>query len=338
MTAARSRTSLGQLRGGTKHLLLRATPVSRPLGTRRLATQLSTCLLLAAIPRTGQGQDLYAAAREAAERGQLDSAYRLILRAADREPDRASVQFWMGEIAAFKARSSGFSLAGFTAARRAKAGFGRAVRLEPDDPDYLQVFAEFLSQAPGIVGGDRDSALALAEHLRRIDPVRGTVVLADIVHQGNSEDRARADAMIERLVAEYPADRVALGGAGNYYAITGRPALGVPLYAAMVDRDSADGEARYGLARLLVTTGREPRRAQEQLRWVLAHAAEIVAEAATPGAPGRRFWFNPAAAWVLLGGACRQLGESDSARAAYQRALALEPDLKDARAGLDSLP
>ncbi len=338
MTGARWSTGLGQLRSRATLVLPLATAVSRPLATRRLATALTASLLLTAIAARGQAQDSYAAARGAAERGQLDSAYRLILRAADAEPDRAPVQFWMGEIAAFKARSSGFSIAGFTAARRAKSGFGRAVRLEPDDPDYLQVFAEFLSQAPGIVGGDRDSALALAERLRRVDPVRGTIVLADIVHQGGAQDRARADSMVAGLIAEYPADRVALGGAGNYYAITARPELGVPLYRAMVERDSADGEARFGLARLLVTTGREPRRAREQLRYVLDHSADVVAEAATPGAPGRRFWFNPAAAWVLLGGAYRQLGERDSARAAYERALALEPDSRAARMALDSLP
>ena len=280
---------------------------------------------------------MYAAARAAAEHGQMDSAYELIRRAAAAEPDRAPVQFWLGEIATFKARSAGFSLAGFTAARRAKAGFGRAVRLDPANPDYLQVFAEFLSQAPGIAGGDRDSALGLAAHLERVDAVRGTIVMADVLHRGNARDRQRADSMIAQLLAEYPADRVAQGGAGNYYAITGRPQLGVPLYQGLVDRDSTDGLARYGLARLLVMTGRQPRRAQRQLHYVLGHVHELVAQALTLGAPGRRFWFSPAAAWLMLGRTYRQLDMNDSARVCYEHALAIEPQLKGTRAALDSL-
>ena len=247
------------------------------------------------------------------------------------------MQFWLGEIAAFHARSAGLGLTGFAAARRAKAGFAAAVRLAPDDPDYLQGFAEFLAQAPRLAGGNRDSALALAVHLRRVDPVRGTVVLADILHRGSARARARADSLIARLVLEYPADLVAQGGAGNYYATTGRPALGVLLYQGLVDRDSTDGAARYGLARVLVMARSQPRRAQAQLRYVLAHAAAVVAQAATPGAPGRRFWFSPPDAWVLLAHTYEQLGLGDSARVCFDHALAMDPEYTPARAGRDSL-
>ena len=322
------------------HCPLNGNPIarpSRPLATRRLATALSVCLLFAVFPATGQGQDLYSAARAAAERGRLDSAYDLIVRAADAQSGNAAVQFWLGEIAAFKARSSGFGLAGFRAVRRSKAGFARAVRLEPDNPDYLQGFAEFLAQAPRIAGGDRDSALGLARRLAVVNPVRGTIVLADILHRGNAGERSRADELIRRLVLEYPADRIAQGGAGNYYAITGRPELGVPLYQGLVERDSSDGDARYGLARLLVMEGHQPRRAQVELLYVLRHSADLVAQAATPGAPGRRFWFSPAGAWLLLGRTYRQLGMSDSARVCYRRALLLDPENRPARAALDSL-
>jgi tetratricopeptide (TPR) repeat protein len=319
---------------------------SEPLAARRpstafagprLAAVPALVLLLGAPVAAARAQPLFAAARATAERGRLDSAYLLIRRAAAAEPDSAPIQFWLGEIAAFKARSAGFGLAGFVAARRSEAGFARAVALAPDDPDYLQGFAEFLAQAPGIVGGNRDSARALGERLRHVDPVRGTLVLADVLRRGHARDRARADSLVAELVETFPADRVALGGAGNYYAVTGRPALGVPLYARLVARDSSDGPARYGLARLLVREGREPRRAQVQVRWVLAHLRSIVVAAASPGAPGRRFWFSPAGAWVMLGETYRQLAMSDSARLCFTRALALVPRYRPALRALDSL-
>jgi tetratricopeptide (TPR) repeat protein len=306
-------------------------------GLRRQATVLFLTAALGLLPAPGMAQSLLTGAIEAAERGRIDSAYTLIRRAAKAEPDNAPVQFWLGEISTFKARASGFGLAAFGAARRAKSGFARAVRLRPDDPDYLQGFAEFLDQAPGIVGGDRDSAWALASHLYTIDRVRGTVVLADILRHGNEGARGRADSLITALVAAHPANPVALGGAGNYYALTGRPALGIPLLQRLVAQDSTNGPARFGLARLLVMEGSEPRQAQLELRFVLAHVPEIVAEAGTPGAPGRRFWFSPAGAWLLLGDTYRQLGAADSARDCFDEALKLNPGSRGAKAGLDSL-
>ena len=307
---------------------------------RRLATQLLLASVFCALPVSVWGQDLYARALGAAQRGQLDSAYSLIRSAADAEPDSAAVQFWLGEIAAFKARSAGISFAGFTAARRSKAGFARAVRLAPDNPDYLQGLAEFLAQAPGIVGGDRDSALGLAEHLRHVDAVRGTLLLADIRRRGKERDRAQADSLVNALLVAYPEDRIAQGGAANYWAQTGRPQRGVELYRRLVARDTTDGPARYGLARMLVASGREPRLAQVHLQYVLAHAAAIAADAGTPGSPGtpgRGFYFSPAGAWWRLGQTYRQLGMADSARICYQRALALSPAMRQARMSLDSL-
>jgi len=284
------------------------------------------------------GQDLYARALAAAQRGQLDSAYALIRRAAEAEPDSAAVQFWLGEISAFKARSAGVSFAGFAAARRSKAGFSRAVSLAPDNPDYLQGLAEFLGQAPGIVGGDRDSGLALAEHLRQVDAVRGALVMADLRRRGKAPERALADSLVDALIVAYPEDRVAQGGAANYWAQTGRPQRGVTLYRKLVARDTTDGPARYGFARLLLAAGEEPRLAQAQLQYVLAHPAAMAVEVGAAGSTtGRGFYFSPAGAWWRLGQTYRQLGMADSARLCYQRALALSPAMRQARMSLDSL-
>ena len=284
-----------------------------------------------------RSQDLLSRSLGAAQRGQLDSAYALIRRAAEAQPDSAAVQFWLGQIAAFKARSAGVSFAGFAAARRSKAGFARAVSLAPDNPDYLQGLAEFLGQAPGIVGGDRDSGLALAEHLRQVDAVRGTLVMADLRRRGKARERALADSLVDALVVAYPEDRVAQGGAANYWAQTGRPQRGVTLYRKLVARDSTDGPARYGFARMLVAAAEEPRLAQVHLQYVLAHTASMAVEVGAAGSTTGRGYFSPAGAWWRLGQTYRQLGMADSARFCYQRALALSPGMRQARMSLDSL-
>ncbi len=304
---------------------------------KRKAAVLVTGLLGTVFGGTARAQTPFADAVRAAEAGRVDRAYALIQRAAAAEPDSAPVQFWLGEIATLKARAAGFGFTGFLAARKARAGFARAAQLHPFNRDYLQGLTEFLAQAPGIVGGDRDSALVLARRLRSEDDVRGTLVLADVLRQGGAAERRRADSLVAALLAAHPGDPLAMGGAANYFGLTGRPGRGVPLDSALVARDSTDALARYGLARLLVME-RHPRRAQPQLAWLLARAAQVVAVAATPGAPGRRFWFSPADAWLLLGRTYRQLGVADSARACYRRALALDPGYAQARRALDSMP
>ena len=115
---------------------------------------------------------------------------------------------------------------------------------------------------------------------------------------------------------------MAQGGAANYWAQTGRPQRGVTLYRKLVARDTTDGPARYGFARLLLAAGEEPRLAQAQLQYVLAHPAAMAVEVGAAGSTtGRGFYFSPA----------------DSARLCYQRALALSPAMRQARMSLDSL-
>ena len=313
------------------------TCILEPLPTWRLATVLALAAAVCSLPRQARAQDPFAGAVAAAERGQLDSAYDLISRAAKAEPDSAPVQFWLGEIAAVKARSSGFSFGAFLAARRSRAGFAQAARLDPANLDYLQGLAEFLAQAPGITGGDRDSARAIAARLEALDPVRAAVVESDVLRAGGARERRGADSVIARLLGRYPADRLARSAAANYWALTGRLERAEALFVELVALDSTDASARFGLARVLVEERRDPRLAQRQLRFLLGHAALVVAQAATPGAPGRRFWFSPGGAWLALGQTWRQLGEADSARACYREALRLAPDLAPARAALDSL-
>src|SRR3990172_3210080 len=96
-------------------------------------------------------QSAFEQAKAAFQRNQLDSAYAFIRRAAEAEPNRAEVQFWLGEVAGSKAQRLGIP-GGFGAARRSRAGYSRAVELSPDSLDYLAGLAGYLSRAPGIVG------------------------------------------------------------------------------------------------------------------------------------------------------------------------------------------
>jgi cytochrome c-type biogenesis protein CcmH/NrfG len=84
--------------------------------------------------------------------------------------------------------------------------------------------------------------------------------------------------------------------------------------------------ARYGVARNLVMLRRDPARAQGILRWVIANNPRTGDERVEPAAP----WWRLGQTWV-------QLGQPDSARAAYQRSLEVNPGFQQVRRSLDSL-
>jgi len=139
---------------------------------KRSAVALALAMTAAVVLPAG-AQDLLVQARAAAERGAMDSAYTILVRAVDREPGRAEAHFWLGQVAGTRAAEHR-TIHSFFLARRAKKAFGRAVQLEPDNPAYVEGLGRFLAMAPGIVGGDRDSARALGEHMLRLDLMRRT--------------------------------------------------------------------------------------------------------------------------------------------------------------------
>ena len=275
-------------------------------------------------------QTLYERAQGALGRNQLDSAYDLIRRAADAEPGRAEVQFLLGNIACAKAGRAGF-LSAYGLARKCRAGLGRAVDLAPDSVRYLEGLAGFLGQAPGIVGGDKDSAMKLATLVRARDEVRGTFLVANLWWPGNAASKARADSAVESLAGAHPADLPVQMRVADWWSNSGRGERALAVYERAVERDSGDPVPRFLLGRMLVVLKREPRRAQGHLRFAAA------APAPAPDSTGRRATFTPGAPWWRLGQSYEQLAMVDSARLCFEQALRVNPKLDVARASLDSL-
>jgi len=270
-------------------------------------------------------QGLFDRARSALDRGQVDSAYELIQLAADAQPDRAEVQWLLGEIACRKAGSAG--PLGVGLARKCKAALSRAVELAPDSLTYLESLAGYLSQAPGVVGGDKDSALKLAERVRQRDDARGDVLAANLLWSGDAAAKARADSLAEGALARHPAERLVQLRVAAWWASTGRPERALALYEGMAARDPQDAVVRFFLGRQLVLMKRDLRRAQEQLRFA----------AAAPAPPPGTQSFTPGAPWYRLGQSYLQLGMPDSARICFEQALRINPQLQPARLALDSL-
>jgi len=281
---------------------------------------------VSAVVPTLRAQSLFDRARSAMERGQVDSAYELIQRAADAEPARAEVQWLLGEIACQKAGSAG-PLNSLGLARKCKAALSRAVELAPDSLTYLESLANYLSQAPGLAGGDRDSALKLTERVRQRDDARGDLLTANLLWSGDAAAKARADSLVEGALSRHPADRLVQLRVGAWWVSTNRPERALAVYEGMAVRDPQDPIARFFLGRQLVLMKRDLRRAQEHLRFA----------AAAPAPPSGTQSFTPGAPWYRLGQTYVQLGMADSARICFEQALKINPQLQPARLSLDSL-
>ena len=277
-------------------------------------------------PVTAHAQDLYQQARDLQRRGQLDSAYNVIQHAADAEPNRAEVHFALGEIAGQRAQRIG-GIGAYGTARKCKAGYARAVQLQPDSVPYLEGLIGNLTQAPGIVGGDKDSALVLARRVRRLDESRGIWDEVTVLRAGNDRKKQQADSLAQWYGDQHPTDRTAQLQLAAYYNQSNRFDRAMPIIERLVAHDSTDGVARFSLGRNMVVLKRDQREAQRHLRYVLTRPLP---------AAGQPRW-SVEAVWWRLGQSYVLLGMPDSARAMYEESLRLNPQFRQARASLDSL-
>jgi tetratricopeptide (TPR) repeat protein len=291
-------------------------------------TILTTLSLAASIIRAAPAQDFLLAAKAAAERGSMDSALTLLKRAVDVEPNRAEAHFWLAEVAGTEAAHR-WVMGAFFLAKRSKREFERAVRLDPTNPLYLEGLGRYLARAPGIVGGSRDSARALATNLLRLDRMRGTSLLVEVLWRSQaSADRVRADSLIEAFAGHPSGGREGLIRLAMFLSRTGKVERALPIAQQLVAEDSTEAVGRWLLGATLVGLRRDPAAAARHLRWALNHPPPVTTD-------GREFW--PPAVWWYLGQAYTQLGRADSARTSYAQALRLEPRFRPAKAAMDSL-
>jgi tetratricopeptide (TPR) repeat protein len=74
--------------------------------------------------------------------------------------------------------------------RRVRKEAETALKLKAGHVEAHLILIEFFRRAPGILGGDKDKARALAEEAARLDPVRGYIAQAVFAHEERQDSRA----------------------------------------------------------------------------------------------------------------------------------------------------
>jgi len=194
----------------------------------------------------------------ALRRGEPEAAVPLLEKALALAPNAARTHHNLGHAYGLSAaRASLFSKLGL--ARKCLASYQRAVALAPQHVEYRLSLIAYYQSAPGVAGGGTDKALAAAEELRGLDPVRGSLTVIGVHVAGKQWTAAFAE--LARLREQSPGLREAEYQFGRLAALSG---LNVEAGIASLRRflatppspgDTPKAQACFRLGNLLEKTG-----------------------------------------------------------------------------------
>ncbi len=261
-------------------------------------------------------------------RGDADRALELAERAVELAPDSSAAQHGLAR--ALTLRMRGGMLAAMGSLAAFKQALRSAVELDPGNVDARTDWIGFLAIVPGLAGGDKDEALRLARELQTVDERRGLVMTSFV--QSLREETDAALATLSKALEAYPGDPELLTTRAMLFASEERLDEARRDYEAALAGEHDRGEGRrhhymalYQLAKMRVEAGLE---LEEALAALETYADEAPLADLLPPRAG--------AHW-RAGQALEQLGRTEEARRAFERALELDPDMEQAREELEAL-
>jgi tetratricopeptide (TPR) repeat protein len=254
-------------------------------------------------------------------RSQVDKAYETATRWQEAEPENAQAAYWAGSTAGQMAMRSGmFKAIGL--AKQSRNGLERAVALDPTYLEAQYALMQFHLMAPGMMGGDKDEAAAIAERIAALSPVEGHRARAQLRWSEKDVDGfLRGNRAALELA---PAHRDALAAVvGDLLAKSDFDGAKTLIDKART-ADPDNIAARYQYVKWAALSGREAQ----------AALAEIDALIALPRYPDR---FSLWGAHYRRAQLLAKLGRKDDAIVAYQAVLKLEPKFEVASKELKAL-
>ncbi len=161
--------------------------------------------------------------RIALQRDDHEKAVAYLEKAVTLSPADARFHLRLGDAYGRSAQKAGmFSKMGL--AGKCRTSYEKAVELDPRNVDARFSLLGFYQQAPSIVGGGLDKALAQAREIKRLDPARGRMAIAGVYVI--EKKYAEAFAEFDEALKEKPGDYAALFQTGRLAAITGERLAG----------------------------------------------------------------------------------------------------------------
>ena len=269
--------------------------------------------------QNGEAHNLYC--RVSLQLDAWDDAVDHCERAVNISQDNSSYHLWLGRAYGAKAeRASMFSAYGL--ARKLKAEFETAVRLDPRNAAALSDLGEFYVSAPAVVGGGDSKAQALAPKLDAVDAVRGHELRAQIADADKDYTAAESELKAAIAASRTPASQwMALA---SFYRRRERWDDMTQAIKTGIAADKARTVAQVDGASTFIRTQRELQLAAQMLRDYIASSQK------SEDAPAFRVH-------VELGKLLAKQGDQAGAKREFQAALALAHDYKPAASQLAAL-
>jgi tetratricopeptide (TPR) repeat protein len=262
-------------------------------------------------------------AREAEDRNLLCRAYFMIEdwdqgiqeceRAVALAPDNSYYHLWLGRVYGEKAEHSRF-FAAAGLARKVRSEFERAVELDSQNWEARADLAEFYLEAPSIVGGGKDKAIAQAQAMAPMNPAMAHYVAGRIAEK--NRDSSVAEREYRAAIEASQGGALAWLNLALFYRHENRLGDMEQALRTMQCRPLDRPESLMDGGAVLLRTGRDSKLAEELLRKYLASATVEQGPA-----------FK---AHYLLGELLEQQGDREGAAEEYRAALSTAHEYHEA--------
>ena len=276
--------------------------------------------LLASLPSTGIDQPMAhnLACRVRLTLEQWDAAVSECEKSVNLAPENSDDHLWLARAVGQKAGHANFMNA-FSLAKRSRAEFEEAVRLNPRNAEALADLGEFYRQAPGVIGGGIDKAQGIANQLDKLDPAQAHHLRAKIAE--GQKDFPTAEREFKQAISSSPHPALEWTSLAGFYRRQKRfdemeSAVHSAQSAASHDRLAA--VALFDGASTLIEANRNPALAAKLLNDYLA-------------SPDKKEDAPAFIAHLRLAHLDSQLGDAAGAEREHAAALALAHDYKPAK-------
>ncbi|CAM2064691.1 Tetratricopeptide repeat protein [Sulfidibacter corallicola] len=199
----------------------------------------------------------------------------------------------------------------------------RAIDLEPTEGEAWIHKAMFYLEAPAIAGGSKAKAVNIQEKLAKIsEPHAILVQLAILAKEDKTKEQ---EPLLERLLVLDPESSAFAVRYGDYLRRHERHAEAIAVYGPRTAEEPDDWRLLFGLASARISGRQDVARG---VREMTRYAERKPEYARGP---------SSASAWVWVGWGHYIEGDSDRARAAYEKALELDPKHRSAKEKLAEL-
>jgi tetratricopeptide (TPR) repeat protein len=256
--------------------------------------------------------------------GRGDRAERSFERAIEKEPRNGIYHYWLGTAVGMQVQGASVVRQPFMA-RRIKSQFERAVQFNPELLEAREGLLTFYLAAPAVMGGDVNKAREQQREIAQRNVVRGHIAAAGIAWHGR--DTVATERALRAASAAAPDSLAPAAALASRMLSWKRSSEAFGVWDAYLSRQPQSITGRYQFGRIAAVTGERLGDGERNLRAILA-IEDWPENNWTPG---------KAVAHARLGDILRQQSKRAEARAAYDRALALDANLQIAKDGLKAL-